>query len=217
MFPIYHFVEGFIPPEEGTYYLVAGNGIWLHKDTGIVTAFHPVQGIGFLEDVEGEPRVGCNLPKIPGTIVAQLRNFFQDVVELRRCEAMALLYFNKAEQKFMVIIPPQTVGYASAGYAMLPSIGDYLRVGTIHSHCNFGAGHSGVDVHDEESFDGLHCTFGNNDLEEITVVASIVVNGYRMPVDPLSVLDGIEKQNGDYVVNSSIDGKYDDAWMDRIH
>jgi hypothetical protein len=33
--------------------------------------------------------------------------------------------------------------------------------GTIHSHCNFGAFHSGVDDADEKHFDGLHITIGN--------------------------------------------------------
>lgn len=33
--------------------------------------------------------------------------------------------------------------------------------GTIHSHCNFNAFHSGVDDADEKEFDGLHITIGN--------------------------------------------------------
>jgi hypothetical protein len=33
--------------------------------------------------------------------------------------------------------------------------------GTIHSHCNFGAFHSGVDDSDELDFEGLHITIGN--------------------------------------------------------
>lgn len=37
----------------------------------------------------------------------------------------------------------------------------YVIYGTIHSHCNFGAFHSGVDDNDEIQFDGLHITIGN--------------------------------------------------------
>lgn len=37
----------------------------------------------------------------------------------------------------------------------------YRIYGTIHSHCNFGAFHSGTDDHDEKNFDGLHITIGN--------------------------------------------------------
>ncbi len=42
MFPVYTYQEGMELPEEGNYYLVSGNGLWLHKDTGIVKAFIPV-------------------------------------------------------------------------------------------------------------------------------------------------------------------------------
>lgn len=36
----------------------------------------------------------------------------------------------------------------------------FAIIGTIHSHCNFGAFHSGTDNHDEMNFDGLHITIG---------------------------------------------------------
>lgn len=36
-------------------------------------------------------------------------------------------------------------------------------MGTIHSHCNFGAFHSGIDDDDEVNFPGLHITLGNVD------------------------------------------------------
>lgn len=37
----------------------------------------------------------------------------------------------------------------------------YRIYGTIHSHCDFAAFHSGTDDHDEIGFDGLHITVGN--------------------------------------------------------
>jgi hypothetical protein len=37
----------------------------------------------------------------------------------------------------------------------------YAVFGTIHSHCNFSAFHSGVDDADETNFTGLHITIGN--------------------------------------------------------
>lgn len=39
----------------------------------------------------------------------------------------------------------------------------YKIWGTIHSHCNFSAFHSGVDDADEMDFNGLHITIGNVD------------------------------------------------------
>ena len=78
---------------------------------------------------------------------------------------------------------------------------NFLCVGTIHSHCDFGAFHSGTDIGDEEDFDGLHVTFGHNNLVEFSISATIVVNGNRLQVDPLEVLEGIEPVVGK-------DGKY---------
>lgn len=37
----------------------------------------------------------------------------------------------------------------------------YVVYGTIHSHCNFAAFHSGTDDNDETNFPGLHITIGN--------------------------------------------------------
>lgn len=37
----------------------------------------------------------------------------------------------------------------------------YRIYGTIHSHCNFSAFHSGTDDNDEYGFNGLHITIGN--------------------------------------------------------
>ena len=37
----------------------------------------------------------------------------------------------------------------------------YTIFGTIHSHCDFSAFHSGIDDADEHGFDGVHVTIGN--------------------------------------------------------
>jgi hypothetical protein len=51
--------------------------------------------------------------------------------------------------------------------------------------------HSGTDQGDEESFDGLHITFGNLNSELISISASIVSNGHRTIVSPDEYLKGI--------------------------
>ena len=70
----------------------------------------------------------------------------------------------------------------------------YLRVGTIHSHCDFGAFHSGTDINDEADFDGLHVTFGHNNRDIFTISASIVVNNIRKSVEPMDFIEGVEKK-----------------------
>jgi hypothetical protein len=64
-------------PTEGTYYVVAGNGTWLHKDTGIVKAFVPVKDIPVLEDLDVNAFVECALPKLPLKHVWRIKEFFR--------------------------------------------------------------------------------------------------------------------------------------------
>ena len=197
LFPVYIYEEGLELPTEGTYYLVAGNGIWLHKDTGIVRAFVPVDNVSVLEDLKAESQVGMNMPKLPANHVYKIKKFFQEVVSRHHAESATILYFNKKTGDFKVQITDQRVSHGGVAYKRvgtthLEGMQDYLRVGTIHSHCDFGAFHSGTDIGDEEDFDGLHCTFGHNNKDEFTITASIVVNGNRLQVDPMTVLEGIQ-------------------------
>ena len=196
-FPVYVYEEGMELPKEGTYFLVSGNGLWLHKDTGIVRAFVPVDNISVLQDLHAEAWVDCKLPKLPARHVVQIKTFFQKVVEKHRAEASVTLYYSKSQEKYKIHIPRQSVShggvhYRRLGLTHLEGMSDFLRVGTIHSHCDFGAFHSGTDVSDEQDFDGIHCTFGHNDKEEFTISASMVVNGHRWPVDPCKLLEGID-------------------------
>ena len=197
MFPVYMYEEGMDLPDDGTYYLVAGNGTWLHKDTGVVKAFVPVENIAFLQDLNAESFIECTLPKIPTKHVWRIKKFFKDVVAKHHSEAATILFFNKETKEFKIHVPTQRVSHGSVKYKIesasnIEGMEGFLCVGTIHSHCDFNAFHSGTDIEDEEDFDGLHVTFGHNHLEEFSISASIVVNGHRLQIDPLEVLDGIE-------------------------
>ena len=206
MFPVYVYEEGLELPEQGTYFLVSGNGLWLHKDTGIVKAFVPVDNISCLQDLDADAFVQCGLPKLPAQHVWRIQTFFKQIVEKFQSEASTTLYFNKSTNEFKVYVPEQVVSHGSVNYERkalthLEEMKNFLCVGTIHSHCDFGAFHSGTDISDEEDFDGLHVTFGNNNLDEFSISATIAVNGRRLQVDPLEVLEGIEPiigQEGKY-------------------
>lgn len=201
MFPVYVYNEDLVLPDHGNYYLVAANGLWLHKDTGIVKAFVPVESISVLEELDAEGFVECSLPKIPAQHVWRIKTFFKNVVSEHRSEASTSLYYNKETKEFKIHVPSQSVSHGSVSYKRealthIKDMKDFLCVGTIHSHCDFGAFHSGTDIGDEEDFDGLHCTFGHNNLDEFSISATVAVNGHRMQVDPLDVLDGIEPVPG---------------------
>lgn len=199
MFPVLIYEEGIDLPVEGTYFLVSGNGLWMHKDTGIVRAFVPVDNISILEDFDAEASVGCSLPKLDAKYVWQIKKFFQEVVHRHRSEANVLLFYSKERDDYLLQVPNQAVSHAGVHYlrSTSPVDASYLRVGTIHSHCDFGAFHSGTDVGDEEDFDGIHCTFGHNDRDDFTISASVVVNGHRLKVSPEQFLEGIEPVAGE--------------------
>ena len=80
---------------------------------------------------------------------ASLDDVPQDSKKRRYYEAI----FQDPEAKALMI-------RAHEEYQKLINAG-YVLYGTIHSHCNFSAFHSGTDDRDEIEFDGLHITIGN--------------------------------------------------------
>jgi hypothetical protein len=196
-FPVYIYYEGLVLPKEGDYFVVSGNGLWMHKDTGICKCFVPVKNISSLADLNATAEIAIDLPKIPAQHVWTIKEFFKKVVAAHHSEAEVTLYYRKDTKDYKIHVAEQTVTHSSVNYKRegnvhIPGIEGYLKVGTIHSHCDFGAFHSGTDVEDEVEFDGLHVTFGHNDKDVFSISASYVVNGYRTKIDPLDVLEGIE-------------------------
>lgn len=200
LYPVHIYEENMDLPKEGTFFLVAGNGIWLHKDMPNFRGVVPVKNISMLDDLNASNFVECKLPKIPERHVWRIKQFFKRVVEELNSEACTILYFNRSENDWKIQVPEQKVSRGGVGYrrtGVTHIIPGYIPVGTIHSHCDFDAFHSGIDKGDEETFDGLHITFGHNDKKDFTITASIVMNGYRSSIDPLHVLEGINVSGAD--------------------
>lgn len=220
-FPVFVYQEDMELPTDGTYFVVAGNGLWLRKDTGIVSAFIPVESISVLPDLNAQAWVYCNLPPIPARLVWRVKKFFQMVVEKMRAESGVVLYYNKDIKEYRVHVPQQEVhhsgmSYQCAALANDPMMGEFLRVGTIHSHCDFSAFHSATDRNDEEDFDGLHCTFGHNDQDVFSISASVVVNGNRSLVDPAKYLEGIILKGKEKELSFYVLPEPDPDWNDGL-
>lgn len=225
IYPVYVYETGMVLPNEGTYYVVDSNGFWIHKDTGILKAFLPVKNMSVLDELgELSGKLECNLPKIPENLVWKIKEFFRRVVEIHHAESEVTLYYNKEKEEFKIHVPKQTVSrssvyYERVGLTHLEGMEDFLRVGTIHSHCDFEAFHSGTDHDDENDFDGIHVTFGNNDKDEFTISASIVVNGFRNKVDPEKFLEGISLVGENYKLNSQVNEEWAkdiDKWLEKV-
>ena len=192
MFPIY-VLNGQVPlPKEGTYYVIARGGIYLSKDTGLVRAMVRVDGISFLEEVD--TRVTLRVPKIPSWVVAPAVLFFRRVYEEYGAEAAVLLYYDAQSGEYALDAPLQQVTGTSVSYQNRGRVDEGLQlVGTIHSHANFGAFHSGVDIHDEQHLDGIHITIGRVDQPYFMVSGSIAVNNNRFPMNPGDMISGIRE------------------------
>lgn len=201
-------------PKTGNYYVVAKNGTFIHKDTPLLKGFvkvDEIKGLGHLT-----PRIQPNLPKLPVEVIYKSLRFFQTVWDKYKSESAVVLYYNQELQEYYLYCPYQTVSSGSVDYDTDFDVNNeehlaivnwftennYRRVGTIHSHCNFGAFHSGTDIGDEDSKNGIHLTIGHVDQENFSLVSSFAVNGNRFEVSPPDVVSGLvaknEKKNTGY-------------------
>lgn len=208
LFPIYLWDQEFDPAEcKGTYYVVTGKGIFLNKETQAGSFLLPVAGIPWLESPSMEFRL--DLPKIPGLIIAKALTFFRTVFEKYQSESYVTLLYSKKLNKYMLWCPKQKVSRTSVNYDRTDQPAFDVRqeqgwnmVGTIHSHCDFSAFHSGTDVHDEDSFDGIHITLGHVNRQQISMESSISVNKNREKIEPENCCGGVVRVCNKDVVNS---------------
>lgn len=190
MLPIYILDGTTVLPETGNYYVLAKNGLFLHKDTGLIKAQVRVDKISALKELE--PTAILRLPKIPAEYVIRSYMFFRAIYRRHRSEAATLLYYAADTQEYLLHCPEQKVlGLAVDEYRRDDRFPGYQLVGSIHSHANIGAFHSFVDKNDEKDFDGIHITLGNVDQPYFTASASIVVNNNRFPIDPQETTIGM--------------------------
>lgn len=202
MFPVHIYEEGKELPKEGTYFLVAGNGLWVHKEMPAYNGFVKVNNISCLVDLNVADYLKYKLPKLPVILTWKIQRFFKEVVDKYNAESCVILFYNFEKNCWKVHVPDQKVGHSSVQYVRegatsLPHMDGYLSVGTIHSHCDFGAFHSGTDSADENTFDGFHATFGHNNRCDFSISASFVINGTRFKLNPLDCLEGINKNDKD--------------------
>lgn len=94
----------------------------------------------------------------------------------------------------------------------------YGIFGTIHSHCDFAAFHSGVDDNDEQDFDGIHITIGNVN-SGWTFKSRVMLNrgDFDRPIDELFNFTIDELKNSeDELAEIEIDPYHIDLMMPDI-
>lgn len=195
MIPVYYFEK--MPeqlPDDDACFIVS-KYIYLKKRSGLIDSMVQVDSIEMGSVLPEYAHM--NLPKIKDKIFGQVQGFFRMVYGKYRSEAGVILNLKTHPQKSSLkkidyTVPHQRVSGGACKYQIVidPT---YVNCGTIHSHSNFGAFHSGTDVNDERYFDGLHITVGHNAEEKISISACIVINGKRIKVDPLQYIEGLKK------------------------
>ena len=126
-------------------------------------------GVVVVDDVPVDVEEGIiriKLPKIPANVIREIHDFFKYAYIKYTSEAVVMIWYNFNTNKWSVEVPKQTTTGASVDYERNPKDEEIMRsegftfVGTIHSHGEMGAFHSGTDDADEIGFDGLHITIG---------------------------------------------------------
>jgi len=176
-------------PNDDIFYIVAKGGIYLKKRMGVLESIAPVDKISILEDIS--PEATLHVKKIPAERFAKVLEFFKTIYKLKKSEACVLLHYHQNKKRYIIQVPPQEVSYGGIDYLRNILYNEYDLIGSIHSHGNMSAFHSGIDHMDEKYFDGLHITIGDVADQFISISASIMSNGHRFIVNPTEYIDGL--------------------------
>lgn len=137
------------------------------------------------------------LPKIPAQLMGQIIAFFRTfMTENEENEALALIYWDKAEKRFFAYVPKQSVckEEVEADLRGCPYDDEerYICYADIHSHNSMEAFFSGKDDRDERST-GLYFVLGELDHFYPTLKARIFCGDSFVPIDPAEVVEGLEQ------------------------
>lgn len=182
-----------LPPPDPFYYVATKDKFLVHKQTMFGKVLVPVSEIPHLE--EHGPMLWYDIPKVPATLINQVWSFFNAVWERRKTEAMVYLTWRNGE--YRVFVPDQhpTGGHVTVENMDARKLQRGWRIaGTIHSHCNFGAFHSGTDKNDAAKHDGIHMTMGHvDDPTKFDIAIMVSINGINWD---FKIPDAIEGEIG---------------------
>jgi len=199
-------------PNAGPYFLIGKKGAYIYKNSHFGRIIRPVDELPTLSDLlddNGKPTpaiLWATLPKMPQELFGKALSFFASVWHKQHTEAMVDITWSE-KQGYRLFVPKQK---ASGGHVECQRKAEHYEqdsriVGTIHSHCNFSAFHSGTDESDAKEHDGLHITLGNVDSAFPSVAAMISDAGNNWKVEPKDLMEMPLKPV-----------PHPDWWMDQI-
>lgn len=196
MIPLYLKTADLDEPRESTYYLLAGNGVFVVKKAGLFASVTAANGIAGLE--EQAPSLTLSVPKLPRHLLERIYGFFQFVYERLDGEAIVFIFYSPERGEFQLDAPPQRLtryrthrGWRTEGnvkYRSIPRPAGFLKLGDAHSHGDSPAFFSRDDDRDDGE-DGLRVVMGHLDRRKPDVRVSFIANGTRFPLEVTEALE----------------------------
>lgn len=205
--PIYYKDKNFKWPEDKFFYLVAKEGIYQCRNHMFFRSCVKAENISGLE--EHREHLTSSYPIVPKAILQRVAGFFGYIAGKHDAEAIVLLAYNMQTFAIEEVCPEQWVEEWPSSYTpgkyysdadikyKVPTLPSHLiQIGDIHSHINFSAYHSHMDIGDEKSRPGLHLVIGKLNQEPPDMCAQVVADGGRFDIDMKDVIEGYdERQN----------------------
>ncbi|MBI3832191.1 MAG: hypothetical protein HY291_21900 [Planctomycetes bacterium] len=177
-------------PDAPVCFASGANGLFKLVRNEFYTACVKLDGIPSLADLKEEAEL--HVPLLPLKLFRAVEGFFGEVYRRYQSEAVVLLYCNPNVKAWRVIVPPQQVRGLRVEYdlhARPNAPAGFQLFGSIHSHADIQAFHSGTDDADESGFDGLHITVGNLDKPIRSYACRWMLAGRAFKTDLAEVLE----------------------------
>lgn len=173
-------------PTAGPYIVATRTGYYVHRAFHFGRVLVPTNKAPLT--AEATPTLWHNIdPLLPAPLLGQALSFFRAIYEARHSEAMVDITWHP-EHGYRLFVPPQQATHAGVKCERTPEHYKGQIVGTIHSHCDFDAFHSGTDTHDADAHDGLHITIGdvNKATPSIAIMISVAKQHWNFTLDEIS-------------------------------
>jgi hypothetical protein len=213
--PVYLKTDADMPrPGDPEFFLLTRNGTFLCRNhpffASDVPTNRPVRALA-----AHRPGVEVRYPRLKAVQLESIVGFFWRIYQLHRSEAVVLLVWDLAEQRYRLIVPEQEATVWRSGRERSPQDVRYrvgvppagqLLVGDIHSHGNMPAFTSWTDADDERHRDGIHAVVGRIEQEPPEIHVEMAVDGERFELKPEHIFEGYQARR-QFVPR---------AWLDRV-
>jgi hypothetical protein len=107
MIPTFFKTADFTEPHTPLCYMVAANGLFLVRKTGLFTSISRTSGVAGLE--AQQPTLSLRFGKIPRPVMERVYGFFDWAWRQWQSEAILFLYYSATTGRFLLDAPPQTI------------------------------------------------------------------------------------------------------------